>query len=576
MRMEDSLSTLQKKQTDALDALSWFRSRPPEGAPDMDPSALQQLKADAGLTDNEPVLSPETERLVQRIIKASEDLRAQWMRSEIELLERVQAEKQPCILQGPWGISLAAFPIMVRGQTAHVLTSGPLRTKPLSKRDAQSIAKHTAWTPEQVETVFGKAPLLSEPALEVIRRLLRENAETAGRALTFGLQNEELTRRLSQAERAHSFSVLSGGIAHHFNSLLSIVLGYSSFILNREKLTHEASDALYKISEAAQRGRRLTEEMLAMLGHEEEETEVLCRLHAIVESTLSLLRTQFGGRVRVDMRLEAESDTILAPMTALRQVVFNLLTNAVDGMPEGGVLTVRTDNETVPGEGGSPQGYLRLEVADSGGALPRDFGMDAPSADVADSEIKQRMALKLSNVYGIIGRLEGTMLLSSEPGIRTSIRVLLPLAEGNGGAQPVRTAQPRLAAKKIWVVDDDPIFRQMCRQLLGDEGHEVTDFPGGREMQQAIRTRKERPELFIIDFSMPECNGLQLCEWLRHEDLTAPVILVSGFAATQPDIRKALRMKKTFLLQKPFTSRDLADAVTVALGETLIGDRAAH
>jgi len=85
------------------------------------------------------------------------------------------------------------------------------------------------------------------------------------------------------------------------------------------------------------------------------------------------------------------------------------------------------------------------------------------------------------------------------------------------------------------------------------------------------RTARRKADLIIMDFSMPEYNGLQLCQWLRDEGAKTPVILVSGFAANQPDIKKALKLKKTHFLQNPFSFREMADTVTVALGETLIG-----
>ncbi|HOW96552.1 MAG TPA: response regulator, partial [Kiritimatiellia bacterium] len=109
-------------------------------------------------------------------------------------------------------------------------------------------------------------------------------------------------------------------------------------------------------------------------------------------------------------------------------------------------------------------------------------------------------------------------------------------------------------------------------QVLSDSGHAVEELDSGSAFKERWRKNGARPDLIIMDFSMPEYNGLQLCEWLKGEGGAVPVILVSGFAATQPDIAKALRLKRTFFLQKPFSFREMTDVVTVALGETLIGE----
>ena len=383
---------------------------------------------------------------------------------------------------------------------------------------------------------------------------------------------EAARQQLLQLERTRSLGTLSTGVAHHFNSLLSIILGYASFVLNREKIGGESAEALRKVCEAAQRGRRLTEEILAFSGGEAEE-EMVCRIHETVNAVLSLLQAQTAHGICVESRLEAEHDTVMALPSSIRQIVFNLLSNALDSItPQGGKLSVFTANvELSTGSGKQP--FVRLEVSDSSGSVPEGFrpqkNGSAPSKVPLDGD---RIGLRLSSVYGMVGRLDGTVLISSEPGMLTRVEVLLPVHSAREEAAKEKKVRRRLAPSTLWVVDDDPIFREMCKQVLSEEGHTVDGIPGGRELREKWQGhRGPKPDLIIIDFSMPEYNGLQLCEWLRGQGAKVPVILVSGFAANQPDIGKALKMKKTYFLQKPFSSRDLADTVTVAMGETLIG-----
>ena len=372
----------------------------------------------------------------------------------------------------------------------------------------------------------------------------------------------ELTQQLLQSERAQSLGTLSGGVAHHFNNLLSVILGYSSFVLNRESLSKEAAEALHKITEAAQRGRRLTEEILAFLGSESEEVKP-CNVHDTLRQVLSLLESQTGTAIRVRTHLDARRDTVLSVPSAIHQIVFNLLTHAIDSMPDGGWLEVITSNDRLEGEAGDRE-YLQLDVVDLVEAGAEERRAAPPGAP--------RKNLKLSSAYGMVGRLEGSMVITEEGDAGSRVRVLLPIVVPGEAPAVEKKSRRRLTPRVIWVVDDDPIFREMCRQVLSDSGHSVQELDSGLEFRELWRKGGPQPDLIIMDFSMPEYNGLQLCEWLKAEGARVPVILVSGFAATQPDISKALRLKRTFFLQKPFSFREMTDVVTVAMGETLIGE----
>jgi len=382
-----------------------------------------------------------------------------------------------------------------------------------------------------------------------------EYAALLPKILEWGTMAESLHRegvmQLLHTERERSLGTLSGGVAHHFNNLLSIILGYASFLLNRTELTEESSEALRAISDAAQKGRRLTEEILAFAGSDVEE-ETTCSLHEIVRSVLSLLESHTTGRIRVQTRFEAEDDQIRAPRSVLHQTVFNLLINAIDSMPQGGMLEVLIEPATLNDAPG-----IRLNVVDT-------------AESIEEEQDHATRAHRLSSVRGMIHQLSGTAELPDTQALINSADILLPLDRDIPAAPQMAPLRKRLAASQIWVVDDDPIFCEMCERVLTDDGHKVVTLPSGPAMMEAFDHAPEPPHLLIVDFSMPEYNGLEIVTWLRDKSCHAPVILVSGFLHTQPDIHKALKMRKTFFLQKPFPVPELADIVSVALGETLL------
>lgn len=361
----------------------------------------------------------------------------------------------------------------------------------------------------------------------------------------------ELSQAARDDERLRSLGALSAGVAHHFNNLLSVILGYSSHLLNREELSEDAERGLRQISEAAQKGRRLTEEILAFSGSEVEEV-VACSMHDILRGVLSLLITQMAGRIKVVEELNATRDSIRGPRSLLHQLAFNLLTNAMDSMPEGGTLHLETSNVDGPMDNGEQVEHLLISVKDSGSA-----GRPHERAD---------------KLQDLMDRLDGSASTTSEIGAMRSAQIMLPLGRSVSKPAIERPSRKRLAPSLIWIVDDDPIFCEMCERVLSDDGHEVRTLTNGSELLKEWPATDVHPNLLIIDFSMPEYSGSELCTWLREQGSKAPIILVSGLAPTQPDIHKALKMRKTYFLQKPFPVPELADIVTVALGETLLGE----
>jgi len=565
---------MEAEKTEALRSMNLLRLTNTEDAPesvrDLDFSFVKELLGGEDLPWGEEGLFPESAKLVARIKRTDQGKRL-FLESDLQLLAEVKQKGRDVTHRAPFGLLEAVFPVHVRGEIVHLIFLGRVRERPFAEEEITQIADITGLERSEAADLVSTVPVLRKKEVERSIAFCARLRTAIEKALASQLQAADVMRQLVQSERTHSLGTLSGGVAHHFNNLLSVILGYSSFVLNREKLSKEADDALRQITEAAQRGRRLTEEVLAFLGSDAEEN-VPCKLHETLESVLSLLESKTAASVRVEKKLGAKHDTVIAEPSSIRQIVFNLLTNAIDSMPEGGTLIISTANKTMTADEGK-QEYFQLEVIDSSGVLPEGFDMESAAEGNADfSSSANRVGLKLSSIYGMVGRLDGTVLVSSEPGAATRVQILLPTVKPGAEEQEEKKVRRRLAPSMIWVVDDDAIFREMCRQVLVDEGHTVEEASGGKEFMDRWRRGGQLPDLIIMDFSMPEYNGLQLTEWVRGEGAKVPVVLVSGFAANQPDIKKALRIRKTFFLQKPFSFREMADTVTVALGETLIGE----
>lgn len=522
-----------------------------------DPELLRTLLGDP-LEAWEQGLSPFAPVSLIDALMATPGGHAAVVRSDIELIRETCDTGEDTRREGACGLMDAAFPIQFEGRVAGCWWMRHYFVAPVDDAHGNAIREATGLAEDALEALLADAVILTAHQEEQLLDGLRTLRDRVEIALHQHLRASGLTRERIQSERTIALGSLSSGVAHRFNNLLSIILGYSSYIVNREDVSEEAIDALRKISDAAQQGRRLTEEILAFVGSDVEE-ETTCHVHDVLNSILSLLQSQHSSHVQVNLALDAETDSVTAAPSNIHQLIFNLLTNAFDSMPKGGQLDIASRNGELSRDGVDAPA-LCLAITDSGGVADGD-------RDGADA---QSFGFKIDQAHGIVGNLDGDVTISSETGEKTRVEVRLPVVMGAAPDTPLAEQSPRLVPSTIWVVDDDPIFREMCRQVLGDEGHRVERMESGSEMQERWNETPEPPDLMIIDFSMPEYNGLELCEWLQDQKSTVPVILVSGFAENHPDIHQALKIRKTYFLRKPFSYREVVDTVTVALGETLI------
>jgi len=414
----------------------------------------------------------------------------------------------------------------------------------------EAVALLPIYTPEQVDD------------LRQTNSRLRDTVKLAFRE---HIRLMEMTAQQLQNERLNALGSLAEGMAHHFNNLLSIILGYSSMLLDRAEMKSDTTMAITKVTEAAQRGRRFTEEILALSDTFADEEPTVTSVHERIQGALTLMQSRMKSGIQLTSQLDADNDRVVAPQGIIHHITFNALANAIDSMPNGGKLLIRTENLDLE-ERGTVRRHFRLTVTDSG-LFPLKKGK-ALTAD--DTSAEERLAPKLAHLLGQVASLDGTVTMKSEKDQSTTLEVTLPTATAADEAAPQKRIRRRLAPSRIWIADDDPVMREMCQRVLTEEQHDVEEITSGNEFMSRFQNEEESPELLIYDFGMPDVTGLEICRWLRENNHRVPVILISGFTPDHPEIKKALKLRKTFLLQKPFSFRDMSDLVTIALGETLI------
>jgi signal transduction histidine kinase/ActR/RegA family two-component response regulator len=383
-----------------------------------------------------------------------------------------------------------------------------------------------------------------------------------------------LEARTQQAQRLESLGTLAGGIAHDFNNLLVGVLGNASAALSMLPPDAPARPVVNRIEEAALRATDLVNELMAYAGRSRLEAAPLDLAELIAETT-RLLEAAISTKAALICRFESGLAPIKGDAVQIRQVVMNLITNASDalgGTPGTIHIDVKacrlTGTDDVVARDGVrlPAGeYASLEVADSG------CGMDTSTRDqMFEPFFTTRdtgRGLGLAAVSGIVAAHGGAILVDSTPGKGTRISVLFPTtAEQPAATAPAAEAPAATVSSggiTILIVDDEPMVRDVARMMLEAEGYMVRAAQDGRSALEAMEREGAAISAVLLDVSMPDLNGDEVCRRIHEVYPATPVILTSGHSH-EVVARDLGTSAPVSFLQKPYRKAQLIQAIRSA------------
>ena len=386
---------------------------------------------------------------------------------------------------------------------------------------------------------------------------LQESHHRLERTLT---ELQAAQRQIIRQERLRALGQMASGVAHDFNNALSKILGFAELLLNSpEKLNDygKVREHLRMICAAAQDAANVVRRLRTFY-RPRQETEVFhpVDLNALIQQVITLTEPKWkqqaqANGVTVETRTELEHlPAVQGNEADLREVLTNLVFNAVDGMPKGGIITFRT---RAAGES------CVFECSDTG------MGMTAETREKClepffTTKGEQGMGLGLSVVYGIVERHGGSVEIESEPDKGTTFRIRLPIhatqKQKPTERQPVAKPHPL----QVLVVEDDAMVRKIEAEYLTRDGHAVETAASGSEGLKKFNSK--RFDLVLSDRAMPEMNGDQMAGMIKTMSPHTRIILVTGFAdalegnSTKPDCVDQI-------LAKPFTHEALRRAVAM-------------
>ncbi len=376
-----------------------------------------------------------------------------------------------------------------------------------------------------------------------------------------------LRTQLLRAQKLDALGHLAGGIAHDFNNLLAAIRGSLDLAMLDLAPDSSAATELSIAQETTSRAASLVRQLLTF-GRQREAALEVFDLAAFVRSTELMLRRLLPAHSTLILDVLPDSLFVYGDRTQLEQVLVNLVVNARDAMPAGGVVTVR-----LTAAGASTARCARLEVIDTGKGMSADVLDRVFDPFFTTKPVGSGSGLGLSVVYGIVSAHDGIVNVESEVGVGTVVRADLPQAESPAApvesivddADAVRVRPGSVAT--ILVVEDEPSVRGALRRLLEREGYAVLEATHGAEALTVWYANGAEVRAVLSDVRMPIMTGPEFVRLLRATGSRTPVVLMSGFADSE--LVRALPEGVTEVLSKPFHASDLLRAVgaAVALGE---------
>ena len=373
-----------------------------------------------------------------------------------------------------------------------------------------------------------------------------------------------------QQERLRALGQMASGIAHDINNAISPVALYTESLLEREPgLSERARDYLSTIQRAIDDVAQTVSRMKEFYRQREPQlTLAPVRLNPLVQQVIDLSRARWndmpqqrGIVIRMETELAPELPAVLGVESEIREALVNLVFNAVDAMPEGGTLTLRTRLSTLP-----PQ--VRIEVCDTGVGMSEETHRRC-FEPFFTTKGERGTGLGLAMVHGIARRNNADIEINSAVGQGTTARLVFPVPASPPATESAPSAAPFVvpARLRLLVVDDDPLLLKSLRDTLEGDGHVVSVASDGREGIEAFRQAQERQEPFvavITDLGMPHVNGRQVAAEIKSLSPDTPIILLTGWGqrlVAEGDIPPYIDR----VLNKPPKLRELREALAQCL-----------
>ena len=375
-------------------------------------------------------------------------------------------------------------------------------------------------------------------------------------------QQKNLEDQYRQAQKMEAIGQLAGGVAHDFNNILQAVIGYGQLLLDVHPEMDAGREYAKEIVQAAERASGLTRQLLAFSRRQVLEMADL-DLNLVVDDVLKMVRRVIGEDIRLNVVPCWHTDTVHADRGQMEQVILNLCVNARDAMPQGGVLTIETENIVMDdvycqlNSWAQPGKYVLLSVTDTGCGMDAETQTHLFEPFFTTKELGKGTGLGLATVYGIVRQHQGMITVYSEIDRGTVFKVYLPSVERPAAVVGGQVAgRPRGGNETILVAEDDESLRELVSRILRDAGYSVLLAENGEEALALFEEHAAGIHLLLLDVVMPRMGGKAVYDALRQKHPALRFLFSSGYSTNAVHTGFVLR-DGIALIQKPYAPEAL-------------------
>ena len=384
-------------------------------------------------------------------------------------------------------------------------------------------------------------------------------------------ERKDLEKKLLLSQKLEAIGRLSGGVAHDFNNILGVILGYSEELQKRIPPDDPYREAVDEIQNAGKRAASLTQQLLAFSRKQVFEPQIL-DLKTIVAEAAKMLERLIGEDITLEIVPAQQIGAVKADRAQIERIILNLAVNARDAMPQGGKVTIETadveldeTNQTLS-RSIAPGPYVMLKVTDTGCGM--DAELQSHIFEPFFTTKAQGTGLGLATVYGVVKQCGGEISVESAPGKGAAFKIYLPRVSDS--AVKIQLAEPSektvLEHRTVLLVEDERTLRKLTRKMLLEMGLTVLEAENGSQAIELAKRTETPIDLLLTDVVMPGMSGWTLAETLSPLRPEMRVLYMSGY----PDgviARQGVTEAGITILHKPFTRDELTRRVEeVAIG----------
>jgi signal transduction histidine kinase len=375
-----------------------------------------------------------------------------------------------------------------------------------------------------------------------------------------------------EAQKMEVIGQLAGGVAHDFNNILAVIMGYSDLSMETLGPNDVVRGHLETIRSAAERAAGLTRQLL-IFSRKQTVQRVALDLNEVLHGLDKMLRRLIDENIELKIAPGKEIGYINADSGYVGQVVMNLVVNARDAMPNGGKLTIATGNATLDQnyarthEGAIPGDYVMLSICDTGTGMTKEVKARMFEAFFTTKSKGKGTGLGLATCQTIVQQSGGYIGVCSEVGQGSTFEIYFPRVgqPPDACAQAAQKGQLPRGTETLLVVEDEPSVRHLACQILEIQGYRVLTASNGQDALRTARDHKGLPiRLVVTDVIMPLMGGKVMAEWLKTTNPNMKILFTSGY--TDDAIAQyGVFEKGVAFLPKPYTPGNLARKVRAML-----------